>query len=93
MIINLRGQVSEPFAITTGVLQGDVLAPFLFIIVIDYVSKRSAGDFGYLTHKGNNQDNSGRAERSTTRSTDYKVNDLSFADDIALLENGSIHTI
>ena len=72
-------------------LQGDVLAPFIFITVIDYVSKRSAGDFGYLTHKGNTQDNSGRAVRSTTRSTDYKVNYLAFADDIALLENDLIH--
>ena len=75
--------------LTTGVLQGDVLAPFLFIIVIDNVSKRSAGDFGYLTHKGNNQDKSGRAVRSTTRLPDYKVKDLAFADDIALLENDS----
>ena len=87
--VYLQGQRSEPFAITTGVLQGDVLAPFLFIIVIDYVSKRSVGDFGYLTHKGNTQDNSGRTVRSTTRETDYKVNDLTFADDIALLENDS----
>ena len=60
-----------------------MLASFLFIIVIDFVSKRSAGDFGYLSHKGNTQDNSGRAVRSTTLSTDYKVNDLAFADDIA----------
>ena len=51
--------------------------------MIDYVSKRSAEDFGYLTHKGNNQDNSGRAVRSTTRLPDYKVNDL------VLLENDS----
>ena len=65
--VYIQGQLSEPFAITTGVLQGDVLAPFLFIIVIYYVSKRSAEDFGYLTHKGNNQDNSGTAIRSTTR--------------------------
>ena len=57
--------------------------------MIDYVSKRSVGDFGYLTHKGNTQDNSGRTVRSTTRETDYKVNDLTFADDIALLENDS----
>ena len=70
-------------------LQGDVLAPFLFIIVIDYVSKRSAEDFGYLAHKGNNQDNSGREVRSTTRLPDYKINDLAFADDIALLEKDS----
>ena len=32
-------------AITIEVLQGDELAPFLFIIVLDYVSKRSAGDW------------------------------------------------
>ena len=52
--IYIKGQLSEPFATTTGVFQVDVLAPFLFIIVIYYVSIRSAGDFGYLTHKGNN---------------------------------------
>jgi hypothetical protein len=85
--VYLQGQLSEPFNITTGVLQGDVLAPFLFIIVIDYVSRESADEFGYLTHKGNNQDQSGRQIRSTTRQLDYKVNDLAFADDISLLEN------
>ena len=31
--VYIQGQQSKPFAITTGVLQGDVLALFLFIIV------------------------------------------------------------
>ncbi len=87
----LKGQLSESFNVTTGVLQGDVLAPFLFIIVIDYISSQSAGDFGYLTHKGSNpsSDDSGRVMRSTTRvnNPSRKMNDLAFADDIALLEN------
>ena len=84
----LNGHLSEPFDVTTGVLQGDVLAPFLFIIVIDYVSRQSAGDFGFLTHKGNNNsDNSGRSLRAHTRTVDRLLNDLAFADDIALLEN------
>ena len=61
----------------------------LCLHVIGYVSKRSAENFGYLTHKGNNQDNSGRAIRRTTHLPDYKVNDLAFADDIVLLENDS----
>ena len=82
-------KVSGTFAIITRVLQGDMLTTFIFIIVIYYVSKRSAGNFGYLTHKGNTQDNSGRAVRSTTRSTDYKVNDH-IDDDIVLLENDSM---
>ena len=45
--VYVGGEISEAFKITTGVLQGDVLAPFLFIIVRDYVSGLSAGDFGY----------------------------------------------
>ena len=37
-----------------GVLQGDVLAPFLFIIVIDYVMRKSeklgGKTLGFITH-------------------------------------------
>ena len=38
---------------------------------------------------GQNHYNSGRTVRRTTRESDYKVNDLIFVDDIALLENDS----
>ena len=35
---------------STGVLQGDVLAPFLFIILVDYLLLRSTdGESGVLT--------------------------------------------
>ena len=67
-------------------LKGNLLAPFLFIIMMDYVYKRSAGVFGYLTHKRNTHDNSGKTVRSTTREFDLKVNDLTLADDISQLE-------
>ena len=32
--VYIQGQLSEAFDFTTGVLQGDVLAPFIFIVVI-----------------------------------------------------------
>ena len=32
---------TEPFDILAGILQGDTLAPFLFIIVIDYIMRAS----------------------------------------------------
>ena len=65
---------------STGVLQGDVLAPFLFIIVIDYVMRKSEKlrdkTFGFITHP-----------RSCSREPDIIVlNDLDYADDIAQLE-------
>ena len=34
--IQLKNQISEAFEILTGVKQGDVLSPFLFLLVIDY---------------------------------------------------------
>ena len=93
--VYLEGKLSEPFSVTTGVLQGDVLAPFLFIIVIDYVSRRSAGNFGYLTHKGPKSRLNPRPQRTIVTSKETKIerklNDLAFADDIALLEN-EIHS-
>ena len=35
---------TEQFDITAGVLQGDTLAPFLFIIVLDYAMRKAVGD-------------------------------------------------
>lgn len=92
----VNGETSKEFKITTGVLQGDVLAPFLFIIVIDYLSKQAEGEFGYITHIANKQpqatttislrsktkENKGREQQENR-----KLCDLEFADDIALLEN------
>ena len=35
----VEGNISEEFEVTKGVLQGDILALFFFIIVLDYVIK------------------------------------------------------
>ena len=83
--VYVNGQLSETFDVTTGVLQGDVLAPFLFIIVIDYISKLSEGDFGFITHK-ENKSAASRNLRSSSRTVERKFNDLAFADDIAFFE-------
>ena len=75
------GKISEPFNVTTGVLQGDVLAPFLFIILIDYLMMQATRDTpsGVITHP-----------RRSRRYPAETINDLDFADDIALLESSNI---
>ena len=78
----VNGKLSKTFDITTGVLQGDVLAPFLFVIVIDFVMSRSDQNFGFTF-----QQQTGSRSRGTPAQV---INDLDFADDVALLEN-SIH--
>lgn len=72
------GSISDPFEVTTGVLQGDVLAPFLFVILIDYLMKSTTEgtDAGVVTHP-----------RQSSRHPAKVLNDLDFADDIALLES------
>ena len=69
------GQYSKEFKVNTGVLQGDVLAPSLFIIVIDFVMRQSEKEFGIVTHP-----------RQSSRHPAKRLNDLDYADDIALLE-------
>ena len=76
--VMVDGNLSDPFEVTTGVLQGDVLAPFLFIMLIDYLMKRATEDTesGIVTHP-----------RQSRRHPAKFLNDLDFADDIALLES------
>ena len=72
------GGLSDPFDITTGVLQGDILAPFLFVVLVDYLLKKATSqlDFGVVTHP-----------RRSRRHPAKSLNDLDFADDITLLES------
>ena len=43
--------ISDPFEVSTGVLQGDVLALFLFIILVDFLMKKATAgvDPGVVT--------------------------------------------
>lgn len=82
-VILVDGNTFEEFNVTTGVLQGDTIAAFLFIIVIDYVMKNAEnehkdekGEYGFTTNA-----------RQSSRHPATTINDLDFADDIALLEN------
>ena len=48
--VRVDGSPSKEFLITTGVLQGDTLVPFLFIIVLNYVLRNTEATTGLQTH-------------------------------------------
>ena len=68
---------TEQFAIDTGVLQGDPLAPFLFIICLDYALRSAITDSDGLTLK----------RHRSSRHPAVVLADLDCADNIPLLEN------
>ena len=72
---------SEYFEIKAGVLQGDMLAPYSFAIVLDYVMRKTfAGkeeELGFQLQR-----------RQSRRFPPITVTDLDFADDLALLAEG-----
>ena len=71
----MDGSIFDPVHVTTGVLQGDVLAPFLFIILVDYLLGKASGTYsGVVT-----------CPRQSRRYPAKMLND--YADDIALLES------
>ena len=86
MYSNTRARVQTPegltaeFQIKTGVLQGDTLAPYLFIMVLDYALRKAIGDKG-------NELGFTIKPRQSRRLPAQVITDLDFADDIALLSN------
>ena len=81
---NTRARVITPdgntdyFVIKKGVLQGDTLAPYLFVIMIDFVMRK--------VYNGN-KENLGftQKRRMSRRHPAEVITDLDFADDLALL--------
>ena len=86
MYTNTRAKVITPdgetdeFNILAGVLQGDTLAPFLFIIVLDYALRQATDGVG--TELGFTV-----TPRRSRRVPAVRITDLDFADDICLLSN------
>ena len=76
LVITPEGE-TDAFSIDTGVLQGDPLAPFLSIVVLDYALRTSITDSDGLTLK----------HRRRSRHPAEVLADLDYADDIALLED------
>ena len=76
VVITPEGE-TEQFPIDTGVLQGDPLAPFLFIVCLDYALRSAITDSDGLTLK----------QCRSSRHPAVVLPDLDYADDIALLEN------
>ena len=83
---NTKAKVLSPdgetdlFDIVMGVLQGDTLAPFLFVIVLDYAMRKAIEGreeaFGFTI-----------TPRKSRRNPARTITDLDFADDIALISN------
>ena len=80
-----RGQIVTPdgitnsFEISTGVLQGDTLAPSLFVLVIEYCMRLALGestDAGFTI-----------TPAWSRRVKAKKISDAEFSDDIALITN------
>ena len=76
LVLTPEGE-TDTFKIDTGVLQGDPLAPFLFIICLDYAMRRSISPSDGITLK----------RRQSSRHPAVVLADLAFADDICPLED------
>ena len=83
---NIKAKVKSPdgdtdyFDILAGVMQGDTLAPYLFVIVLDYAMRQAIDgkeeELGLTLYP-----------RRSSRNPAVAITDLDFADDIVLLSN------
>ena len=80
--------MTDFFEILAGVLQGDTLAPFLFIVVVDYVLRVTVGEHDHLGLTLQ----VGRASRlprkaNTSASSTKHITDTGYADDLCMLSD------
>ena len=48
----INGAITEEFEVNTGMLQGDALAPYLFIVLVNWVMRNvNIDDLGFIKHK------------------------------------------
>ena len=71
--------LTDYFKITAGIFQGDTLSPFLFIIVIDYILRKS--------YKQTNDPGITLTPQQGSRQPAVSIKDLSYADDVTLLSH------
>ena len=85
MCTNTKSRVVTPdgetkyFDIVAGVLQGDTLAPFLFILILDYVLR--------IFMDANNAKGLLLKPSRSTRHPAEHITDIDFADDLAITSN------
>ena len=70
---------TPPIPILAGILQGDTLAPFLFIIVVDYILRMSIDRISSCGYE--------LQPRKSSRFPAKYITDTDFADDIALISH------
>ena len=71
----LKKSVSEPFTVKSGVRQGCILSPILFLIVIDWVQRQTTAD----------------KKRGIQWTMFSNLEDLDFADDLAEISRNISH--
>ena len=79
---------TEFFRIMAGVLQGDTLAPFLFVIAIDYVLRLAIDgheDIGFQLHKARSSRLPRKANKTAHAAS--SITDTDYADDLCLFTN------
>ena len=79
--VNSPDGETEYFDIVTGVLQGDMLSPYPFIICVDYVLKTSIDKI--------RENGFELAKKRSRRNPAKTITDADYADDIAIQANTS----
>ena len=71
---------TDPFATTSGVLQGDTLAPFLFVLLLDWILRTAfpSDTDGFLLRR-----------RTSSRHPEKRLSVLVYADDLVLLSSSA----
>jgi exonuclease III len=89
--VRCESELSEPIHVKAGVLQGDTLAPYLFVMVMDSILRRLPTECGILLTKADTKVTTARQlsnwEKAGKPTGEKRLTSLAFADDALLFSH------
>ena len=93
LFVRHEGKLSEnPITPWAGVLQGDTLAPYIFILCIDMILQQLPEEWGArLQNELDNDDETNRPVTHSSRSPVKRLSHLGYSDDVVLISNSTVN--
>ena len=92
LFVRHGGELSdEPISPLSGILQGDTLAPLIFILCMDIILQQLEDKWGAVIENGTDTDDSGNFTVHGTRRPCKRLSHLGYSDDVVLCSNSTEH--
>ena len=92
LFVRQDGETSvDPITPTAGVLQGDTVAPYIFILCMDIILQQLEDKWGAPIERDQDTDEQGRHVQHCSRNPVKRLSNLAYSNDVVLFSSSTEH--